>query len=225
MTDYKPITADELAQQPPAKRGGARPGAGRKRGSGNGLVSKIQVCVTPQQKTCYEKLGAAKWLRSYLNGEVISSQLEHKNVVNTDRLPETAMLAQGSEINEDAQVAFADHMDDGSKITAKINLNEYLIGNNAKTVVIPSGSDDMRLAGIVEGDLLIVDRMATPEDGDLVLIHRKGVYVPRRFKYIKSRRIELHTERSKSKDRVIALRKDSDFSMVGVITGVVRKTR
>lgn len=52
-----------------SKRGGARPGAGRKLGSGEGLTSKLQVCVTPEQKEAFEALGGARWLRKLIERE------------------------------------------------------------------------------------------------------------------------------------------------------------
>ncbi len=63
---------DESTVKSSSGRGGARPGAGRKRGSGKGFTTKVQVCVTPEQKDRFELLGAADWLRSYLNGETSS---------------------------------------------------------------------------------------------------------------------------------------------------------
>ncbi len=225
MANYKPITEKELADQTPKKRGGARPGSGRKLGSGNGLVDKIQVCVTPQQKARFDKLGAAKWLRAYLNEETIASQLENKHVVHTGVVPqEDAGDGKIKRLDQDKSQPLESMQADGN-ISEQVNLNDYLIGQTHDPVVIESGSDDMRLAGIAQGDMLLVDRSATPLDGDLVVIYRKETYVARRFHFVKSRRIELHTERLKGKDRIIDLRKDTGFDMVGVIIGVVRKTR
>lgn len=220
-----PTAVNENDQQTVRKRGGARPGAGRKRGSGNGLVSKIQVCVTPQQKTRYEKLGAAKWLRTFLNDEVITSRLVKKNVIENKPAPDKPMLVNAEGLQDLLAAPFIDRMPDGTTVTDTIDFNEYLLKDNPKHVIVPAATDDMRLAGVCQGDLLIINRMIVPEDGNLVLIQRKGEYVPRRFKYVKSRRIELHTEPAEGKSRVIELRKDSDFTMVGVVTGVVRKTR
>lgn len=211
--------ADKTIQKPSTKRGGVRPGAGRKPGSGRGLVSKIQVCVTPQQKVFYEKLGSAEWLRTYLDNEQALSELENKAVVDTD-LP-----VQEPETNQEVQSAVADNSDELSQISPDIDFNEYLVADRAKTDLIVSQDDDMRMAGIIKGDILIVDRTAAPKDGNLVLILRKDVYSARRMKCVKSHRIQLSTERGKGKDRVLELGKSKGFTVVGVIVGVVRKTR
>ncbi|MDO4936974.1 MAG: S24 family peptidase, partial [Sutterellaceae bacterium] len=200
MANYKPNTEKELAEQTPKKRGGARPGSGRKLGSGNGLVDKIQVCVTPQQKARFDKLGAAKWLRAYLNEETIASQLENKHVVHNGAVAEENVGAPEIKRVDQDKVLSVDRMQADGNASGQIDLSDYLIGQTRAPVVIEAGSDDMRMAGITQGDMLLVDRNATPVDGDLVVIYRKETFVARRFHFVKSRRIELHTERVKGKD-------------------------
>lgn len=224
VSDYKPITEKELAEQTQRKRGGARPGSGRKLGSGNGFVDKIQVCVTPQQKNRFEKLGAAKWLRAYLNEETISSQLENKRVVRSELDTDPKSVQKPCQDGQGGCLSVP-LTDATGHAAGQLNLKDYVFGQCDSCIAVIAGSDDMRLAGIAQGDLVIVDKSLTPEDGDLVLICRRETFVARRFRFVKSRRIELHTERLKGKDRVIDLRKDTGFDMLGVIISVVRKTR
>ncbi len=55
-----------------------------------------------------------------------------------------------------------------------IDLNEWLIRNEAATFYYRADGWSMLLAGICDGDLLIVDRSVSPIDGDLVLAFWDG---------------------------------------------------
>jgi DNA polymerase V len=61
-----------------------------------------------------------------------------------------------------------DYLDDS------IDLNEWLIRNEAATFYYRADGWSMLLAGICDGDLLIVDRSVSPIDGDLVLAFWDG---------------------------------------------------
>ena len=53
----------------PTRRGGTRPGAGRKPGWGECLSKTLQVCVTPSQEEIFRRLGGPKWLRAVLESQ------------------------------------------------------------------------------------------------------------------------------------------------------------
>ncbi len=46
-----------------------------------------------------------------------------------------------------------------------LDLGEYLIENRAVTYLMRVAGDSMRDAGILDGDLLVIDRSATPTTG------------------------------------------------------------
>lgn len=50
-----------------------------------------------------------------------------------------------------------------------LDLNEYLIKNPASTFLYRAEGDSMLMAGIRSGDILLVDRSVTVQNGDLVL--------------------------------------------------------
>lgn len=56
-----------------------------------------------------------------------------------------------------------DHMD------RKLDLNEYLIRHPSATFFARASGDSMTGAGIFDSDLLIVDRAATPVQGDVII--------------------------------------------------------
>lgn len=61
-----------------------------------------------------------------------------------------------------------DHMD------RRLDLNEYLIRHPAATFYARASGDSMIGAGIFDGDLLIVDRAATPSQGDVIIAALDG---------------------------------------------------
>ena len=55
-----------------------------------------------------------------------------------------------------------------------ISLDEYLISNKDATFILKVSGDSMIDAGILEGDLVIVDRSITPKNGDIVIAEVDG---------------------------------------------------
>lgn len=75
---------EPMQATPPVKttgRGGARPGAGRKPGSGKGFTEKIQFCGTPEQAMTFKTLGGADWARDMLDKSLAIVQGKSRPVV------------------------------------------------------------------------------------------------------------------------------------------------
>ena len=51
----------------------------------------------------------------------------------------------------------------------KLDLNEYLIKHPAATFIVKAKGTSMSDAGILSGDLLIIDRSITPKSNDIVI--------------------------------------------------------
>lgn len=58
----------------------------------------------------------------------------------------------------------------------RLDLNEYLITNDAATFYCRVSGDSMREIGIYSGDLLIVDRSRTPQNGSVVVANVDGEF-------------------------------------------------
>jgi DNA polymerase V len=54
------------------------------------------------------------------------------------------------------------------ELTDTMSLDEYLIANREATYILKVSGDSMVDAGILPGDLLLVERGVTPRDGDIV---------------------------------------------------------
>ncbi len=74
-----------------------------------------------------------------------------------------------------------------------IDLNEHLIRNPAATFLYRAEGWSMLMAGICDGDLLIVDRSVTPVDGDVVIACWDGQQPTCKVLKICADHLELHT--------------------------------
>ena len=55
------------------------------------------------------------------------------------------------------------------ELTDTMSLDEYLIGNKEATYILKVNGESMIGAGILPGDMLLVERGAEPRDGDIVI--------------------------------------------------------
>ena len=63
-----------------------------------------------------------------------------------------------------------------------LDLTEFLIDNKAAAFLMRVDGDLMRDAGILHGDLLVVDRAAPPENGCVVVVALNGEYTVKRLR-------------------------------------------
>ncbi len=63
-----------------------------------------------------------------------------------------------------------------------LDLTEYLIGNKAATFMMRVDGHSMKDAGILNGDLLVVDRAAKPLNGSVVVVAVNGEYTVKRLR-------------------------------------------
>lgn len=67
-------------------------------------------------------------------------------------------------------------------LESPLDLNEYLITNRAATFLMRVEGDSMRDAGILDGDLLVVDRSASAASGSVVVVSLSGEYTVKRLR-------------------------------------------
>lgn len=104
----------------------------------------------------------------------------------------------------------------------EIDLNDYLIRNKAATFLYRADGYSMRDAGIVDGDILIVDRSVTPRDGDLVIATWDGNQPT--CKVLK--RFETYTElHSANPDHPVILIEPEQELEIFAVVGVVRQMK
>lgn len=98
-----------------------------------------------------------------------------------------------------------------------IDLNEMLVRNPAATFLYRAEGWSMLHAGICDGDVLIVDRSVSPEDGDVVIAIWDGNQPACKVLKIASDHIELHSRNPHCPNVVLAPGAEVDvFAVVGI---------
>ena len=101
---------------------------------------------------------------------------------------------------------------------SKIDLNNLLIENPSATYYVRVNGDSMLGAGILNGDLLIVDRSIEVTNNCIVVAHLDGEFTVKRIKKIK-KKIFLQAENNNYKP--IEITKEMDFELFGVVAHAI----
>lgn len=99
-----------------------------------------------------------------------------------------------------------------------ISLDDLLIENRQATFLLKVSGDSMCDAGILQGDMVIVDRSQAPKSGDIVIAEVDGQWT---MKYLKKRGEKVALIPANPKYKPIIPKNELKIS--GVVTAVVRK--
>lgn len=101
-----------------------------------------------------------------------------------------------------------------------LDLNQYMIAHRASTFVFTVKGDSMVVAGILDGDKLVVDRAIDPKHNQIVIAVVNSEYtVKRLFKWRGV--VELRAENPAYK--AIQFKDNDELTIWGVVVGVLRK--
>ena len=101
-----------------------------------------------------------------------------------------------------------------------ISLDDLLIQNREATFLLKVSGDSMSGAGILPGDMVIVDKGQTPKSGDIVIAEVDGAWT---MKYLRKRGESITLLPANPKYQPI--RPKNELKIAGVVTAVVRKYR
>ena len=101
-----------------------------------------------------------------------------------------------------------------------ISLDDLLIQNREATFLLKVSGDSMSGAGILPGDMVIVDRGQTPKSGDIVIAEVDGAWT---MKYLRKQGEDITLLPANPKYQPI--RPKDELKIAGVVTAVVRKYR
>ncbi len=101
-----------------------------------------------------------------------------------------------------------------------LDLNEYLVNNKAASFFIRVAGDSMEGAGIMNGDILLVDRSLDPGHNRIVIAIIDGQMTVKRL-YFKNHRVFLVSENPRYKP--VEITEHMDCSIWGVVSAVIRK--
>jgi DNA polymerase V len=105
----------------------------------------------------------------------------------------------------------------------KLDLNEYLIDHPVATFFVRVAGDSMIEAGILENDILIVDRSITPIAGKIVIAVINGEFTVKRLKYINNQAYLAPENKNYTPIRIKTSSEGDEVCIWGVVTSVVRK--
>ena len=99
-----------------------------------------------------------------------------------------------------------------------ISIDEYLITRPESSFLVKVSGDSMTGAGIMDGDMVIVEKGREPKNGDIVLAEVDGEWT---MKYFVRRKKEIVLEAANPKYPTIRPR--NELRLGGIITAVIRK--
>ncbi len=103
---------------------------------------------------------------------------------------------------------------------ARLDLNKELITNESATFYARVRGDSMTLAGISDGDLLIIDKSKTPVNGSIVVCLIDGDFTVKRL-HKKGNQFYLMPENDKYQP--IKIKPENDVTIWGVVTYTIKK--
>jgi SOS regulatory protein LexA len=101
-----------------------------------------------------------------------------------------------------------------------LSLDELLIQNREATFLLKVSGDSMSEAGILPGDMVLVDKGQVPKSGDIVIAEVDGEWT---MKYLKKRGESVAL--IPANPRYKPIRPKKELKIAGVVTAVVRKYR
>lgn len=104
------------------------------------------------------------------------------------------------------------------ELTDTMTLDEWLIQNREATYMLKVKGDSMQDAGIVEGDMALVDRSKSPRHGDIVIAEVDGAWTMKRL-YKKGSDVRLMPENKNYKPII----PKNELKIAAVVIAIVRK--
>ena len=101
-----------------------------------------------------------------------------------------------------------------------LNLQEYLVQHPSATFCVRVTGDSMQNAGILSGDVMVVDRALEPQNNTIVLAVLNGEFTVKR---IQKRGEELYLNPENSKFKPIQITEEMNFQVWGVVTHIIHK--
>lgn len=191
-----------------SNRGGSRPGAGRRPGTGP-FGEKTRTVRIPESQIP----AVRRFLEANRHpGIVLPTGGEVYAVTLTPRRLSRPLY--GSKV----QAGFPSPADD--YVEQQLDLHELLVKREAATFYVKVQGDSMVGAGIQEGDILVVDRSVEPVDGKIVIAVLNGELTVKELSR-KHGKVQLIPRNDAYPP--IDISSESDLIIWGVVTGIVRQ--
>jgi len=168
----------------------------------------------------FSEIGELTGLRSKNAVSKFVNKLDHLQIIGKDTkgrlIPRS--LAKPVRILGAVEAGFPSPAEE--ELADTISLDDMLIENPDATFLLRVSGDSMSEAGILPGDMVIVDRGQTPKGGDIVIAEVDGQWT---MKYLRKRGESVTLIPANPKYKPI--KPKSELKIAGVVTAVVRKYR
>ncbi len=166
----------------------------------------------------FSEIGSLIGLRSKNAVHKLIIRLEQNNILSKD---EKGRLIPGSialplRLLGSVEAGFPSPAEE--ELADNLSLDDLLIQNPSATFMLKVSGDSMSGAGILPGDMVIVDKGQGPKSGDIVIAEVDGEWT---MKYLKKRGESVTLIPANPNYRPI--RPKNELKIAGVVTAVVRK--
>lgn len=105
-------------------------------------------------------------------------------------------------------------------VEENLDLNHYLISHQAATYFLRMSGDAMAGIGILDGDILVVDRALELAPESIIVAEIDGELTARRFRNFNNQRCLMPEN---SRHQPIFLRQEEELKLWGIVSSVIRK--
>ena len=166
----------------------------------------------------YSEIGDMTGLRSKNAVFKFIARLEKLKIVEKDAKGRLIPLAMARPVRVLGTVEAGFPSPAEEELVDTLSLDELLIQNREATFLLKVSGDSMSGAGILPGDMVIVDKGQTPKSGDIVIAQVDGEWT---MKYLRKRGETITLVPANPKYQPI--KPKNELKVAGVVTAVVRK--
>jgi repressor LexA len=166
----------------------------------------------------FSEIGEIAGFRSKNAVFKLVNKLEEKGILKRDAKGKLIPRSLGSPVKMLGKVEAGFPSPAEEELADTLSLDEFLIQNREATFLLKVSGDSMSEAGILPGDMVLVDKSQPPKSGDIVIAEVDGEWT---MKYLKKRGESVTLVPANARYQPIKPKKE--LKIAGVVTAVIRK--
>ncbi len=183
------------------------------------IVSKLQgFYQTKKRMPSYSELGLLVGLKSKNAVYKLVLRLVDAGYINKDKTGHILPTSLFSEIRKLGIVEAGFPSPADEELNDTMSLDEFLIRNKEATYILTIKGDSMKDAGILEGDMALVEKGTNAKDGDIVIAQIDGDWT---IKYYKKQGNKIWLEPANEKFK--NLYPEESLTIGAIVKAVIRK--
>lgn len=166
----------------------------------------------------FSEIGDITGLRSKNAVSKLINSLQKLNVLDKDERGKLIPKSISNQVKALGTVEAGFPSPAEEELADTVSLDKFLIQNPSAAFLLKVSGDSMLEAGILPGDMVIVDKGQTPKSGDIVIAEVDGHWT---IKYLKKRGDSIVLIPANPKYKPI--KPKNELKIAGVVTAVIRK--